>query len=399
MRVLFLTYNGLTEPLGRRQVLPYLIGLASRGVRYTVISFEKAETADVEASRRARELLAPHDVRWTALRYHRTPTVPATAYDALCGVWSGLEYRRGLDLIHARSTVPAAMAWALAGLSGVPWIFDVRGLIAEEYADAGHWDRGGLLFRMTNAAERSLMARADGLVFLSEAVRDALVGRGIPNTKPTAVIPCAADLHVFRPCASARRRLRNSLGLGSAPLLVYAGSLGGWNPVQEMMAFFSVAREEIPGLKFLVVTNQTSAAECEASRTHMAPDVIIRRARPEEVPDHLSAADAGIAFRLGGLSRKAASPTKYGEYLASGLPVVSDAATGDAGRLRGESGWIMVNAFDRGEYRRAARELRDLLLRPDRARAAAVALASRHFDLRMALDRYEALYRRVAGKP
>ena len=39
--ILYLSYNGLAEPLGRRQVLPYIAGLAARGHRFTVISFEK----------------------------------------------------------------------------------------------------------------------------------------------------------------------------------------------------------------------------------------------------------------------------------------------------------------------------------------------------------------------
>ena len=38
MRVLYLTYNGLTEPLGRRQVLPYVLGLAARGWRFTTVA-------------------------------------------------------------------------------------------------------------------------------------------------------------------------------------------------------------------------------------------------------------------------------------------------------------------------------------------------------------------------
>ncbi len=48
-RILYLSHNGLTEPLGRRQVLPYVVGLASRNFELTVVSFEKAETAVPEA--------------------------------------------------------------------------------------------------------------------------------------------------------------------------------------------------------------------------------------------------------------------------------------------------------------------------------------------------------------
>ena len=42
-RVLFISYNGMLEPLGQTQVLPYLRELAKRGVKFTLLSFEKSK--------------------------------------------------------------------------------------------------------------------------------------------------------------------------------------------------------------------------------------------------------------------------------------------------------------------------------------------------------------------
>ena len=43
-RVLFISYNGMLDPLGQSQVIPYLRELAKRGVRFTLLSFERAES-------------------------------------------------------------------------------------------------------------------------------------------------------------------------------------------------------------------------------------------------------------------------------------------------------------------------------------------------------------------
>lgn len=40
-RVLFISYNGMLEPLGQTQVLPYLRKLAQHGVQFTLLSFER----------------------------------------------------------------------------------------------------------------------------------------------------------------------------------------------------------------------------------------------------------------------------------------------------------------------------------------------------------------------
>jgi glycosyltransferase involved in cell wall biosynthesis len=377
-------------------VLPYILGLAARGWEYTLVSFEKEHPLGLESKSELLEVLTSAGVSWVPLLYHARPQVLATTYDLIHGILKGLTLSgRGFDLVHARSTVPAAMAHTATRLLRVPWIFDLRGLVAEEYADAGHWRRDRLVFRVTNALERWLLRETDGLVVLAEAILGDLWKLGVPRAKPTAVIPCAADARVFRPSAAARATLRSRLALGTDPVLVYAGSLGGWNPISEMMAFFSAARDELPGLRFLVLTSQTEVAERAAESRGLRPVVIIRSPTPPEVPDLLAAADAGVAFRTGGVSTKAASPTKCGEYLASGLPVVTDSWTGDSARLRSARAWFTIERFDVHEYQRVGRLLREALRDPERTQAAALDLASREFGLGVALGRYEDLYCRV----
>jgi glycosyltransferase involved in cell wall biosynthesis len=394
-RVLYLTYNGLTEPLGRRQVLPYVLGLARRGWRHTIVSFEKDETADPDARRQVEAELAGTQTVWIAKRYHKRPTLAATAFDAVSGIASSLRGRAAFDLVHARSTVPAIMAAAAARIRGVPWIFDVRGLLAEEYADGGHWRRGGALFRVTDLCERRLLHGASGLVFLTERIRDELEARAFRPETPTAVIPCAVDLDAFAASPGARARVRAELGLDDRPLLAYSGSLGSWYRLPEMLEFFAVAAERIAGLALLIVTPSEAEARRLAAGHARAADIRVVRARPEQVPDYLCAADAGLCFLGDHHSKAAASPTKYGEYLAAGLAVITNPWTGDAARLAGEPAWILVPGFSRDAYAGPAAELLRKL--GDRAglQRAARGLAERCFSLRDALDRYEGLYRRV----
>ena len=42
-KVLYITYDGMTDPLGQSQVLPYLVGLSEKGYKFTILSFEKKE--------------------------------------------------------------------------------------------------------------------------------------------------------------------------------------------------------------------------------------------------------------------------------------------------------------------------------------------------------------------
>lgn len=72
LRVHYITYDGLRDPLGQTQVIPYLLRLGELGHQIDILSFEKSP----EPLGWLRPL--SQHVRWTALRYHRRPTLPAT---------------------------------------------------------------------------------------------------------------------------------------------------------------------------------------------------------------------------------------------------------------------------------------------------------------------------------
>jgi glycosyltransferase involved in cell wall biosynthesis len=163
-----------------------------------------------------------------------------------------------------------------------------------------------------------------------------------------------------------------------------------------MLAFFNVARQEITDLRFMILTPQTAIARERAAAAGLQERILTRYVPPNEVPAYLAAADAGISLNKRIASKRASSPTKHGEYLASGLAVVADSWTGDSSRFSDEEPWVAVREFTDEEYRRATERLRRLLTTPALARQQARALAEREFDLRVAVDRYDTLYKRLS---
>src|SRR5262245_28517267 len=107
---LYLCYLSLDDPLVETQVVAYLAGLAADR-RIHLVTFEVRRLGRAERAPRRAELAA-RGIRWHPLRYHRRPSLPATAYDTLAGAVTAawLVRRHGLGVLHARSHVPAAMA-------------------------------------------------------------------------------------------------------------------------------------------------------------------------------------------------------------------------------------------------------------------------------------------------
>jgi Glycosyltransferase Family 4/Glycosyl transferases group 1 len=396
LRSLYICYLSLEDPLVHTQVVAYLEGLVKRGHTIHLLTFEPELSPE---RRQAFETdLRRRGITWHSLRYHKRPSLPATIYDTLVGasVATRLVRRHKLDVVHARSHVPAAMGLIVRRLTGRRLLFDLRGLMAEEYADAGRWKDGGLPFRITKRVEAAAIKAADGMVVLTKRVRDYL---GLGDPPPLEVIPCCADLDEIEAQQSERDATRSELGVGGRPVLVYVGKFTGWYMESEMVDFYAAAREQLPGLLFLIVTqaDRQPALAALARRGIASDDFRITSSAPGEIGRYLAAADAGIAFIRPCLSKISSSPTKIGEYLGGGLPVVSGRGIGDVDQLLStDDVGVLVDDFDDDEYRGAAQRLGRLIA--DQGTAARCrALAQRELSLdAVGIPRYDRLYRRLA---
>ncbi|MDF2440857.1 MAG: hypothetical protein JWN98_1841 [Abditibacteriota bacterium] len=371
LRSLYICYFPITEPLVQTQVVAYLAGLAARGHTIHLLTFE-TEPLTPQQQRQWRQKLREQKITWHHRRYHKRPTVPATAYDVLCGALAGLKIirRHGLEAVHARAHVPAAMGLLLKKLTGCRLIFDIRGLWAEEYEDAGIWTRDSLPFRVTKATEAACIRAADGIVVLTERVQKVLFPQAAANRTEAGgctalqVIPCCADLSQIEDQAAEREAMRQALHLDGKTVMVYVGKFGGWYMQAEMVDFFADAKTIIPDLHFLVLTqSEPELIATEFARRNVPQsDFTITRSAPNRVGAYLAASDFAISFIAAFPSKIASSPTKLGEYLAAGLPVVCNPGVGDVDLIveRYQIG-ATIPEFEALHYRDAAAQMSELV--------------------------------------
>ena len=406
-RVLYISYNGMLDPLGQSQVIPYLKELSRAGVRFTLLSFEgpKAYMPDGRARcERLRMELASSEIDWHFLRYHKRPSLPATSYDVLSGIRYGsrLVQSKQIEMVHARSHIPATIALALKRRFDLKMIFDVRGLMAEEYVDANHWKKGSVPYRLTKAMESRALRGSDGVVTLTEkiwpAIKDweGLQGRDVIHE----VVPCCTDLNRFRFNQNDRDRVRAELSLQDRFVLVYSGSIGGWYLTDKTADFFVALLKRRPNGHFLWLTggDQGLVEKLMSDRGIKRDQFTVRNVTTDEVSGYLSAADVGIAFYKPTFSRLATSPVKVSEYLACGLPVIVNAGVGDCDTfVAAQKVGAVVKDFSEEEYESTLATIESLLAGGVSARSRAV--AEEYFDVQSAgLERYSRLYERVLNR-
>ena len=392
--VLYLTYDGLQDPLGQSQILPYLRGLGEYGYTFDVISFEKRPSV------RRRPAAVNHSMRWTALRYHKRPVLAATIFDACQGFTAAsLAVVLGrTDLIHVRSTVPGAMVLPLAECTQAPLVFDTRALWTDEKVDVGGWKRGGVLHRMAQSIEAQLYRRANVITVLTNAMREFLRSR-YPRrceiTAPIHVIPTCASMDRFHPNTQPDPELARQLK--GTNVLTYVGSLNGWYMAHEMARFYLAWRKVAKPARFLLISHHPPGQiQAVLSAANIAHELVHRSGTADETAAYVACAHAGVCFRRPLFSTLASAPTKVGELLAAGVPVAANRIGDLPSVLGGTGAGVLVDHMSDEELLRAAHSLHELAT-SGRSSLLARQIGERWFSLSDGVRAYHEVYQLLTG--
>jgi glycosyltransferase involved in cell wall biosynthesis len=396
-RVLYLTRNGLLEPLGQSQIFPYLKGLAS-SFSITLVTFEKPEDwADISARSSASRQCQRLGIRWIPLRFRSKPR-PFAALLAIFQLIAVTFFQRLQNdnpfLVHARSYVPSAVALLHHQLTAAPFIFDMRALWPEELITAGHLQRGSWLHVLLVWFERIFLKEASGVVSLTNAgvlylqslYRRELIGQRI------LVIPTCADLQRFQfsPLPS-----NEPLVIGCMGTL-----LSGWFLIDWLRAFFEAIARADSTARFELISRDPPQAILHA----LDPDsvftdrLLVQSARPDEMPSIVQRHTASAMFYAGGsISELGRSPTRMAEVLGCGRPIIANPGIGDVEQVISHR---RVGVLARGpsavHMDACAGELLELLKDPhlaDRCRHT----AEQMFSLDAGTAAYRQLYAQILG--
>ena len=393
---LYLSRNGLLEPLGQSQVFAYLRGL-SRDYNITLITYEKDEDwADKARLQKARTDCKDLGIWWLPQHFRQRPKIVAPAFSIIRMVWLvRREVRRsGIRLIHARSNIPAATALAVSWMTGVPFLFDLRSLFPEELITARRMRRGSFLHRAIIWAERVCLAKSAAVISQTHAAVNHLKSVYPTELKDQrlVMIPTCADLDRFTP----------PLDRPSGPTVhgCIGTILSGWFRTDWLAAWLSAVAQNDTDARFEIVTRD------DADRVRVALDPMNKFGdrltigpRPsEEMPAAVRGHDLTVMFYAGGeVSELGRSPTRMAEVLGCGLPVVANEGVGDvADIIRRYNVGVVVKDGSQAAMMAALDELKALRSDPDlpsRCRKAAEEV----FSLQAGTEAYRKLYAKILG--
>ncbi|WP_066406967.1 glycosyltransferase [Flavisolibacter tropicus] len=406
-KVLYITYDGLTDPLGQSQILPYLRHLSQQGYQFTILSFEKKARYQKEGAL-IKSITESYGINWAPLFFTANPPILSKMYDRH-QMWQtvlSLHKKHKFDLTHCRSYIAAEMGLRLKQRFGVKFLFDMRGFWADEKVDNGQWNLKKPLYKYIyqhyKKKEAEFLLKADGIVSLTQAGKEYILGQKAYRNLSISVIPCCADLQHFNYQAVSEEEVNKQkahLGIpAQAKVITYLGSVGGWYMTKEMFDFFALLSAKYPEYVMLVLTkDDPEIVKQEAERSGVLPEkLFVTYSTRQQLPAYLGMCESSVFFIRPTFSKKASSPTKHAELMGMGIPVVCN-DIGDTGNIiHATQTGILINKFDREELVNGVEQYERL---QEVSKATIRASAQQLFDLEAGSEKYLQLYRTILENP
>ncbi len=406
--VLFISYDGMTDPLGQSQVIPYLKALTKFGYHFTILSCDKPTKYKLHQNY-VQQLLEGFPIKWVSIPYHKNPPVVSSVFDyyQLKKKAIALHKITAFDMVHTRPGVPTLVALWLKKKLGIKFLNDVRGFWADERVDGGMWDLNNPLYKRVynffKNHEYECLDLADYNTCLTHAAKkEMLAWKNIKNQPlKMEVIPCSVDLDLFDPQnidPTHKEQLMQELDIQPSDIVFsYLGSIGGWYLTSEMMELCGIIAKKNAAAKFLFISPHRHEQILAAATLHGVPasKIITRSAARHEVPILLSLSRYSIFFIKPCYSKLSSSPTKHGEIMAMGIPLITNSGVGDVAEIVNKyNSGLLLNEFTIQEMEKAVVDILNKKFDTNEIRKGAM----EYYALQNAVLKYREVYAQVLGE-
>ena len=338
-KLLYITYDGLTDQLANSQILPYL-KILNNLFEVSVLSCEKK--TNIYKINKINKYLNKEKINYHYLYFskNRFFLLFYKIYDFLKIYFYLLNLlkRNKIKIIHARGHLPAFVCYFISFFYDIKYIFDFRGRWIEERIDNHSLNKetyfGKRLYKFLKFLEKKTINNAYKTIVLTKKMKFFLLENYNLQNQNIFVMPCYVNINYFKNILLEKDlNIYKTLNIpNSSKIICYLGSIGGFYLMEQMISFFSKLKKKYPEYYFLIITNHIKQANCEIHKIKekdILDNIIVKSLDYEEVPLFLSKINLSLFFLKESPARIGTFPIKFPEFLALGVPVICNSNIGD----------------------------------------------------------------------
>ncbi|WP_420097737.1 glycosyltransferase family 4 protein, partial [Brevibacterium sediminis] len=240
-------------------------------------------------------------------------------------------HERGAEILHTTTHYVNGLATGAAAKAvGLPWVYEVRGVLEETWTAAGSSPeersarRDSQRFALMRAKEIEVASAADAVITLGETMREHLIAGGVPAETitliPNSVSEAVVDTDVTRTPAEVRR----SLGLPEDGVWVgTAASIVGYEGLDDLVDAVILARSQGTDLRLLIAGDGVALPVLRECATVLGENAVFTgQVSQAQAIEYQLALDAIVVPRKDEPVCRLVTPIKPIEAMGLGRPVV-----------------------------------------------------------------------------
>ena len=387
--ILYVSWDGIIEPLGQSQVLSYLKKLSSNYCFHLVTLEKKKDFKRNKDYDNIVNICASSDIRWVKIIYTSNVIFSNLWNLTKCFIKSfRILISNDIKCIHARSYPPALIGLLLKKFFGVKLIFDMRGFWIDEKVDSNRWLKNSVYYKVGKKLEKILINNSDFIISLTFAGMQELEKNFNckNNNIPIEVIRTCSDLDKFN--IKLKRQNKYSLTLG------YIGTATGWYMFDEVLIFYKYLKQKNPESYLRIINmNEHVFIKNKLQEYNISlKDIYLGNSSFDNIPIEMKKIDLGIFFIKPSYAKKASCATKLGEFLASGIPCITNMGVGDHSEIiKKNNTGIILEKFDHSNYDKAIKSI-EKFKSDTKLRNRCIKTAKEFFSLEEGVSSYLKIY-------
>ena len=362
--LVYVTIDSLSEGVGSSQISPLISLLSQASLKIKLISYEK-----LNPNVQLVDYFKSIGVDWDPQ--------PFGSHGRIGGLGRVNNLRRAIPrarLIHARSDIPAVSAITS---HQAPVLWDVRSLWADQKRVIQKSTFSSAAYPLYRGLESIAAINSFGMSTLTSAVIPILEQRHKKLPQLRTVVATAVNLERFKLNATMPAKLQ----------VLFSGTFNDYYDLDLSRLFMQEIRKQISVETHWARPTESHRSQLEVGESKVFPSTQIGMA--ELIPNY----NFGVSVcKLdAGPSLAAAMPTKIGEFLACGRPVVVNKGLGDMDLFIKEFDAGVILDGSAGNLHESATKLVGLLLDPETPQRCR-ALAEKYFSMEKGANNYLNMY-------
>ncbi len=373
--ILYVTYDSLEDSISKSQILPLLKYLKKKQYKINLISFEKKKN-----NQRIKYV-----DNWEQIKFENSKILKILSILKCIFLMFRFIKHENVKIIHCRSYIPAIAAFFLKKILKFKYIFDIRGFWFDEKHDTGLISN--IMYFFLKIIEKKIYKNADCILTLSyKSIKHISNLFGAKKNKINFV-SCYTDTKIF---IHTKKLLKEHIIFG------YVGNVGLSYDFNKVLKFLNIYNDINPNWTLIFLNNHLDRNKINKLFYNFPykNKIKIRRTNYYQMKNFYKNINLGIYFLKNSFAKIASCPTKLGEMLSCGIPIITNGGIGDIERyLNNEKkcGYV-INKINKKKTKDIYWSIqKDYLLYQKNARLIALKYFEKNKNLKIYEKKYEQL--------